>query len=575
MRKEARGYRLIFGYLGIFLMFEGLATAFPLLILAFYPSESVCWMDFAIPAVAAVLLGALLFFSLIAGRPKAHFAKHEDSFLLVLLWLCAIVVGAFPFFLTRYPALNGGLSGYTINLFADSSGNVKDGAISFGESFFESASGYCAVGLTVMPSQLFLDSTAGYLCSHVFLFHRAFMQFLGGIGLVLIVAGAISNRYNLKLYFAEGHNDKLMPSLGKSAKLIFGIYSGFIVFGALALWLAGMEPFDAVCHSISALATGGFSTKASGFLFYQAADAAGTTLPNTLWPCNSLAIEIIAMALMIIGGVNFVLHTFFLTFKWNRFFKDIEIRLAIWILVFFTFATTLSSMYMYTDPTTGAYTSLSFAQSLRYNVFNVVTSLTTTGYTNFPKLMSLGEVAVFSGILLQVIGGGVGSTAGGIKQYRIAVLLKDFSYSIKHRFSSTRQVEPNPVYRLGELKEEDASTSDEAHNFALLYIVFFLLGAMALMFIPGITLEEGAYEFNSALSGTGIDIIDGSIAAYRTTKAAAGASDASYLALLWILDVAMFFGRLEILPAYYALKRIFSRPFAHLARKNAPAAQEE
>jgi trk system potassium uptake protein TrkH len=534
MKKEATGFRLIFGYLGIFLMFEGFATILPLAIIGIYQSEWMVYWDFLIPGLIGIVLGALLFFVLIAGRPKGHFARNDDALLLILLWLCAIVLGALPFYFTRFPYLNQGMESLNLDM-------------SFSESFFEAMSGYSATGLTVLPTSCFLDASelglTPYPASHVFLFHRALMQFIGGVGLVLIVAGALSDRYNLKLYFAEGHNDKLMPNLGRSAKLIFGIYFGYILIGTLSLWLAGMPAFDAFVHATAALATGGFSTRSTSLLYFQGVN--GRMLENTVLPVNSIAIEIICIVLMLLGATNFVLHTFLLTGKWKQFFKDIEIRFAIITILIFTLATTVSSLYLYQSG------PIDFWTSLRYNVFNVVTSITTTGFTNYPSLVHLGEVAVFSGILLMCIGGGVGSTAGAIKQYRIALLLQDFKYSIRHHFATIREVNPNPVYRLGELKEEDPGASDEAHNYALLYIVFFLVGAMAMMFMPGIGFVESSYEFMSALSGTGIDIIG-----YSTYKVN---FPSTYSLLLWILSFAMFVGRLEILPLYYAMRRLTHR----------------
>lgn len=548
MRKTAMGNRLVFGYLGIFLMFEGFVTAIPLVMIAFYPSEYKALWDFAIPAFFGVLLGLLLFLSCIAGRPKGHFARHDDALLLVLLWISAIVLGAVPFYLTKYPVLNFGDSDMNLNM-------------SVSDCFFESMSGYSATGLTVLPEKAFLTGidASSYASAHVFLFHRAFMQFIGGIGLVLIVAGAISDRYNLKLYFAEGHNDKLMPNLGKSAKMIFGIYFGYIALGALSLWFAGMTPFDAVCHSTCALATGGFSTRFAGIVFFQNSSLYSG---NGLFPNNVIAIEVILMVLMLLGGTNFVLHTFLLRGKWKQFIKDIEIRLAFWLVLVFTLMTSLSTMYLYKDG------QLPFFLSLRYSVFNVISSLTTTGFTNFPSApFPLGEVALFSGILLMAVGGGLGSTSGGIKGYRFGLLLKDFYYSIRYRFSSSRMINPNPVYRLGELKEEDDDSSMEAHNYTLLYLLFFLAGAMVLLFLPGVGVSEGTYEFMSALSGTGITVID--YFAYAKSYPDA------YPWLLWTLSVGMFFGRLEILPVHFAfvrvvidpIKKLLSRP--HRAKKEA------
>ena len=538
MKKEVKGFRLIFGYLGIFLMFEGLVTILPLAILAFYPSEWACYLDFLIPGIGGLLLGMILFFVFVAGRPKGRFARNDDALLLVLLWICGILLGSLPFYLTRFSAL--------------SMGNDFNLHMSYSECFFESMSGYSATGLTILPNQVFLDASdlglIPYPAQHVFLFHRALMQFVGGVGLVLIVAGAISDRYNLKLYFAEGHNDKLMPNLGRSAKLIFGIYAGYILLGTLAFWLSGMPIFDAFVHATAALATGGFSTRSTSLYYF--AQHEGARLDGALFGVNSLAIEIIAMILMLLGATNFVLHTFLLRGKWKAFFKDIEIRFAIITILVFTLATTVSSVYLFQDGL-GQTPGTSFFTSLRYNVFNVISSLTTTGFSNYPSLVHLGEVAVFAGILLMMTGGGVGSTAGAIKQYRLAILLKDFQYSIRYHFASDRQVNPNPVYRLGQLKEEDASTSDEAHNYALLYILFFLFGAVVLMFMPGLGVVEALYDYGSALSGTGLDIIG-----YSTYKANYASA---YPWLLWILSFAMFLGRLEILPLYYALRRLTHR----------------
>jgi trk system potassium uptake protein TrkH len=318
----------------------------------------------------------------------------------------------------------------------------------------------------------------------------------------------------------------------------------------LSLWLAGMDFFDAACHSIAALATGGFSTHRSGFLYYQAAEG---TIINGAFPVNSVAIEIIAMVLMLLGATNFVLHTFLLTGHWKKFFKDIEIRLALIVIPVFALATASASLYLYDGDaawvTTGASLNpATYVGSLRYNAFNVISSLSTTGFQNAPSISALGEVTVFCAILLMGIGGGVGSTSGGIKQYRVALLLKDFVYSIRQRTSSNHAINPNPVYRLGEKSEEDPSTADEAHNYAILYIVVFLLGSLVLAFLPSITFQQSLYDYMSALSGTGLDIID--FVNYKKIQPLA------YPWLLLILDVAMFIGRLEILPIHFAFQRL-------------------
>lgn len=561
MRSEAKGFRLVFGYLGLFVAFEGLVTLFPLLMLFFYPDEWACWADFALPGLIALAIGSLSYWFLVGGAPKARFAKNEDSLLLALLWLMAVLIGAFPFFLTQFPSLNYGNGNLSLEM-------------DFSESFFESVSSYTTTGLTVFPAKAYLiglDSSP-YPCAHVFLFYRAFVQLVGGVGLVLIVASAISDRYNLKLYFAEGHNDRLLPNLRRSAELIFGVYFALVAIGAVGLFLAGMTPFDAFCHAASAIATGGFGTRGSSIAFYQTSDFVG----NGVFRGNSLAIEIILMLLMLAGAANIMLNTFLFKGKIKDFCKDIEIRLAFFLIVFFSLASAIGTMYLFND---GVIESLDFPTSLRYSVFNVISSMTTTGFSNyvdnnflpsaafsqFAGVAPLGEVAIFSGIILMVIGAGVGSSGGGIKQYRIALMLKEYGWSIKYKFSSPRTVNPHPVTRLGETKEAEPDVLDEARNYAVLYIVFLAAGSFAVMFLPKITCEQGIYVFASAMSDTGLSIID--FVAYKAF------SPTSYAWLLWILDIGMFFGRLEIMPIFFGISRLVVDPLEEirLRRKRSKA----
>lgn len=538
----AKGYRLIFGYLGLFMMFIGIVTIIPIAVAAFYPNEAVCWMDFVVPGAGFVVLGALLFFLLIYGREKERFGKYEDALLLLLIWIAAVIAGALPFISV---SLRGELST----------------PLSFSEALFESVSGYSATGYTVYPLADFVGEEGAY-CPHVFMFHRAFMQFVGGIGLVLIVASVLSDRYNLKLYFAEGHNDKLLPNLAKSAKLILAIYTGYIVAGAFGLWFFGMDFFDAVCHSIGAVATGGFSSRADGVYWFQTSEFTG----NGIFPGNVIGIEVVLEILMILGATNFVLHTFIFRGKIKEFFKDIEIRLGFFAIVFFVFVSTITTCYLYAPEATNAMvngtapqTGVDLASSLRYSAFNIISSITTTGFTNFVSIKQLGEVAIFSGIIVMIIGAGAGSTGGAIKQYRVGIIAKDFFHSVRYRFSSSRQLSPKTIYRLGVKREIEREDSQEAHNFAVLYIVTVLIGTLALLFLPGIDFQEGLYEVASGLSGTGQSIID--FFAYKANHPLY-----DYEILLWVINVAMLLGRLEIIPLFSSINRIFVVPFENRKR---------
>lgn len=490
MKKVASGYRLIFGYLGIFLAMAGVIILLPLVLLA-VPSfrDDVQYVPhFLIPGLSMLVGGILLFTLLLMGREKAKLAKHQDSILLILLWLVSIVVSAIPFFLT--------------------------GKMSITESIFESTSGYASVGLTRLPPELY--------DSHIFTFYRAVLQFFGGVGLVLIVTSAISDRYGLKLYTAEGHNDKVIPNLAKSARIILSMYVGFIIIGMIALIIAGVNWFDALTHSISSIATGGFSSKINGMAGYSG---------------NQIAIETITCVLMILGATNFVLHFMLLLGKFKKVGKDIEIRtfgiiILIFVpLMFFAFLTSFKA----------AGEHFTAAESIRYGTFTFFSCITTTGYSNVPAGVAIPSVAFLLLTICNVIGGGMGSTAGGIKFMRLGIACKSYYWTLKERLSPKRMIYPTYISRCGETKELSRGDSSEAFGYILLYIVVMLVGAFLVSILGPYDFGSSLFEFSTALSGTGL-----------SNGISASANDA----VMWVLNVGMFAGRLEILVIYYALFRM-------------------
>jgi trk system potassium uptake protein TrkH len=528
--RTAGGYKLIFGYLGIFIALIGVITLIPLLMIAFYWDEWRCWADFAIPGLASIVLGLGLFFGFLYKAEKQQLAKHQDSVLLVLIWLFAVAMGAFPFFLMG--KVDGAAHTY-----------------SYSEAFFESTSGYATTGFTVFLDVL--DAKAAYgidaFCPHVFLFYRSFTQFIGGVGLVLIVASVISDRYGMKLYYAEGHNDKLLPNLAKSAKFILSIYTAYIVLGTLALWLFGMDWFEALNHSIAALATGGFSTRSTSITYFI--DSAYTG--NGLLPYNQVGMEITMCVLMLLGATSFVLHLSIITFKWKKFFKDCEVRFIAVFLIVVILLMSLGISIQYENMNSageiGSY-GTSFWNALHYATFQAISCLTTTGFSNVAAIVHLGSGALFLSVICMIIGGGMGSTAGAIKQYRVIVIAKEIYWDFKYRLTPSRMMYPHLITRAGETKEVDVSEYRDCSLYALFYLSVLAVGSLALSYLPGYNFQEGIYEFASGLSGTGNTIID--FIAYKASYALY-----QYDISLWILSFAMFIGRLEIVPVYFAIYR--------------------
>ena len=497
MKKTASGYRLIFGYLGLFITFIGITMLLPLFVLFAYPQEAADWYCFAAPGGGAILVGIALFM-LIFKRDKAQLGKHQDAILLVLIWLISIFVAAVPF--------------------------IIKGELSFTESIFETTSAFGTIGLTVFNEACFN--------SHIFVLYRSIICFLGGIGLVLIITSAISDRYGLKLYIAEGHNDKLMPNLAKSARLILGIYIGIILLGTGLFVLAGMPVFDALIHSISAVATGGFSSRPEGLIAFQS---------STNWP----AVQAISCILMIMGAVNFLLHMFVITGRFKKFWRDCEIRtfLILGLIFIPLFFLAVLSNYEWQNP----------IEALCNGSFTFISSITTTGFANTNVLdvvnesgvvvaKGVGEVALFLIVIMNIIGGGMGSTAGGIKQYRLAIACKSFYWSTRERLSSSNYIYPHYVWRCGEQKEINANDSSEAFSYIIIYIAILLLGGLVTTFAApdGWTYGQALFEFSNALSSTGLS--------NGLCQTNAGVQ--------WCLIVGMFLGRLEILSIFFALYRV-------------------
>lgn len=540
--RVASGYKLILGYLGIFMALIGVITLIPLVMVAFYWSEWTCWADFVIPGGSAIALGLTFYFIFLHHAEKAKLEKHQDSVLLVAIWLFAVALGAFPFFLMG--KIDG--AGHTY---------------SYTEAFFESTSGYATTGFTIFKDVLdgataFSTSSETFtpFCPHIFLFYRSFTQFIGGVGLVLIVASVISDRYGMKLYYAEGHNDKLLPNLGKSAKIILSIYTAYILVGTLALWLFGMDWFDALNHSIAALATGGFSTRSTSITYFIDASYVG----NGILPYNQWGMEITMCVLMLLGATSFVLHLNIIRFKWKKFFRDCEVRFA---AIFLTITILLMAIGIMTgmEDSQGKVigTNYDFWTALHYAAFQTISCLTTTGFSNVAYIVHLGSAALFLSVICMIIGGGMGSTAGAIKQYRIILIAKEIHWDFKYRFAPSRMLYPHLITRAGETKEVEVGEYKDASLYALFYLGVLAAGSLALSFFPGYNFQEGIYEFASGLSGTGNSIVD-----FYAYKASYSYSLVSYDCTLWILSIAMFIGRLEITPVYFALYRTI-RDIAH------------
>ncbi len=440
LEKIVSGPRLIIGYLGITILFVGIFCLMPLVVLLFYPEESVYTIDFALPGILSIIVGFLMS-RLLHGRKKRQLEHHQDAILVVLVWLTAIAICSMPFLLS-------------------SKYNVV-------QSLFESTSGFTTTGLSVVDV-----STA----PHIFLLFRSMTMFLGGVGLVLVFTSVFSDRYGFLLYNAEGHNDLLLPNLIKSSRIILSIYSFYILAGITGYVLFGMPLFDAINHSIASVSTGGFSTQTDSIGAY-----------------HNLGIEIVTIILMLLGSTNFFIHVKLLSGRLKDVFRHNEVRFLLFLSIFILPVIVLIFLH----------DGYGFGRALRYGAFQYVSAITTTGFQNIPTFLGMPSIFLMVMVILMLIGAGQGSTGGGIKQQRVFLIFKSIYWNIRDNLSNPRQINSRIMNKAGEPMMVSTKEQSDTITFAFLYLILFFIGTLVFV-AYGYPILDSMFEFASSLGTVGL-----------------------------------------------------------------------
>jgi Trk-type K+ transport systems, membrane components len=477
MLQEVRGAKLLLGYIGFFLIFIGAIILVPLLVLPFYPEEISEAKYFLAPGTSSIAAGFFIFL-LIQGRKKGKLEGHEDIVLVVLVWVLAILVSAIPFLLTK--------------------------KYNFTQAIFETTSGYTTTGLSVVDVST---------CSHVFLFYRSFLQFVGGIGLVLIVTSAVSDRRGIGLYMLEGHNDRLLPNLVKSARLIFAIYFLYMGIGILLYLATGVNFFEAICHSMTALSTGGFSTRAGSVRDFQ-----------------SLSFEIVTMVLMLLGSTNFVIHYFLLRGKFITAFRHYEFGVFVLLMgtIFPLMVGCFAAQYQ------------SFWLGLRYGSFEFVSAITTSGFQVVESYNTVPPAVFFCIIVLMIIGGQSGSTSGGLKQSRVAQCLLNVKWYLEGLEKKSTTIRVRHIVRFGQKEVLSAEEIKSSCDFAALYLLILAIGTTVIS-ATGVPFSQALFEFASSLGTVGLST---GVTAFNASPI-----------VLWTEIIGMFLGRLEIVVVFVLIEK--------------------
>ena len=414
-------------------------------------------------------------------RNRSELNSREALLLVSTVWLGAGIAGGLPFF-------------------------FSDNFHSFTDAVFECVSGFTTTGASILTN---IEAVPASL-----LFWRSFTHWLGGLGIILLMLAVlpIVGSGGIALYKAEfsgAKSERVRPRLAHTAAALWKVYVVFTVLGILALLAAGLSPLDASCQTFGAIGTGGFSTKNTSI------EAFGSPL-----------VEFILIILMVVGGINFARHYQLVVQRnWRAFFQDSEIRLYLFFLGAATFLVLLSLHFVM---------AVGILRSLRLASFQVVSIMTATGFSS-ANFNTWTPFVHFLLLTLMFIGGCTGSTAGGLKVSRIALLSKVIGRELRH---SARPRAVVPVRLNGQ------AVQDRAVQPVLAFVCLAILtnlAASALLCATGLDIISAVSGVTSCMFNVGPGL--GSVGP---------ASNYGHLTMLakWVLIFTMIAGRLEFFSFY-------------------------
>ena len=462
-------YKTVFFTLGILQIILGIFMLIPIIVQFLYKELD---SSFFGASIITIVFGTLFFLSNLDHDKRLNL---QQAFLLTALsWVSIAVFGSLPFF----------FSGENF---------------SFTNAFFESMSGITTTGSTIIAN---LESMPKGV-----LFWRAILQWLGGIGIVVmaITLMPIMNVGGMQLFKISSNDtsEKILPKSKEIALRLIYIYTFLTLICAISYKILGMNIFDSLTHSMTTIATGGFSNYNDSIGFF-----------------NSFLIEISAMIFIILGSLPFIIYIKFLNGDRKIFFSDIQIKTFLKIIFISIF---VLSIYLFLNDNSNF--------NLRSILFNVISILTGTGYVN-AQFDNWGGFPLFLFIILMFIGGCAGSTTCGIKIFRIQILYSFISNQLK------KIIYPKGIFVLKYNQNPvDNKFIASVISFIYLYfVVFFIITALlSLSGLDFITSISGAATSISNV-GPGLGSIIGPNGNFSPLP------DVSK----WILSLGMILGRLEL-----------------------------
>ena len=485
--------------IGLFLLFEALFMLVTSLVALFYFYR--CGDGDVLALTVSTIITAISGFILISagrksGKPNRQeiesFEVKDSFFIVTITWFLFALFGMLPFI------LNGTVS------------TVTDG-------FFEAMSGFTTTGSTLLNN---IDEQP-----HGILFWRSMMQWLGGLGIIVLflaVMPALNRSSNKVMMFSAEMSGigikKLHPKMMMTARKLLGIYLILTILCALMYWLGPMNTFDAICHAMTTLSSGGFSTHQASISYY-----------------NSPYIEYVASIFMFASGINFSLYYLLVTGEVKLFRDNEELRWylgAVFLMTMIFIALFYFAPKLDTVLTNEESYPEGFENRFRTSLFHVTSIITSTCFqaTNYDYDL-WGGLFLIPTFIMMASGACAGSTSGGIKIIREVITIK----SINNIFR--RLLHPNALFSVKVSNEViDDDKTRRVVNFLIIFLLLYVLGVL-LFLISGSTLEESMFNCISALGNSGPGI--------GSTGPSLSFSELSDMGK-WTMSILMLVGRLEI-----------------------------
>ncbi len=475
----------IINILGLLIIIEGFFVLFCLPVSLYYGDG-----DFTALLITAVIMFATgLTAWYLTKDAESSLGKREGFIIVSTVWLLFSLLGSLPFWL---------------------SGEVPV----FTDAFFETISGFTTTGATIL-----VDIEA---MPHGLLLWRSLTQWMGGMGIIVLSLAILPvlGIGGMQLFVAEvpgPTKEKLHPRVMQTAQRLWGIYMLFTGLEAVLLMAGGMSLFDAVCHSFTTMATGGYSTRQASIAHF-----------------DSPFIHYVITLFMFIAGTNFILSYFAIHLRFDKIWKNEEFRFYIGLVLFSTLIFS-AGLFLTTES--------SAEESFRLAAFQVVSIITTTGYVTADYLLWIPLLSILIFVLM-FFGGSAGSTGGGIKIIRVLLILKNTYLEVK------RLIYPNAVIPV---KLNDRPVSQQIVGNVLAFVFIYIL----ILVISVVVISSMGYDIDTSFGaaaatlgniGPGIGLV-GPVGDY------AHFPDFGK----WFLSFLMLLGRLELFTVLVLLAPAFWR----------------